>query len=305
MELRQMRYFLAVVDHGGITRAARELFISQPSLSQAIRTLESQFDTLLFDRVGRELRPTSEGLALAESLRDVLALVDDASDRVRNVVELRAGRLTIAAASTLAIHPLAGLVDAFLRCHPRVSVHIEDVGTSSHAISLLRSGAADAALVELPVAESSIIAERFGVEELLVAGTVTALAGYGGRIPASAISRLPMGIVSRDEGGHTPSLRTIAGLLGDIRATCMDRQLLWELVQGGAVATFIPERVADVMLPGVPLYRVDPPVMREIGIAYRDGPPSPAADAFLSLAFASERTTATKAAATSDRPAAS
>ena len=72
-----MRYFLAVIDHGGITRAARELYISQPSLSQAIRTLESQFAVQLFDRVGRELHPTADGLALAESLRSVLDLVDE------------------------------------------------------------------------------------------------------------------------------------------------------------------------------------------------------------------------------------
>lgn len=297
-----MRYFLAVVDHGGITRAARELYISQPSLSQAIRTLESQFDTLLFERVGREMRPTEEGLALADSLRDVLALVDNAAERVRDVVELRAGRLTVAAASTLAIHPLAGIVERFLARHPRVQVRIEDVGTTPHAATLVRSGGADVAFVELPLTEASLITEKFATEELLIAGTVPALAGFGGRIPASAVARLPMGVVSRDEGGHTASLRRIGAMLGDIRATCADREFLWELVQGGAAATFIAEKVAEIVLPGVPLYRVDPPVMREIGVVYRDGPPSPAADAFLSLAFASARTMSTNALATSDNP---
>ncbi|MBV0896140.1 LysR family transcriptional regulator [Microbacterium sp. NC79] len=289
MELRQMRYFLAVLDEGGITRAARELYISQPSLSQAIRTIESQFQTTLFDRVGRELRPTPEGLALAESVRGVLALVDDATERVREVVELETGRLTIAASSTLAIDPLVGLVTEFLARHPKMSVHIEDVGTTAHAVALVRSGVADAGFVEMPVTESSIITGRFATEELKLAGHVRELEGYVNKVPAAALAKIPMGIVSRDEGGHTPSLRKIAGLVGEVRAACADREFLWDLVREGAVATFIPENVARIMLPTTPTYSLDPPVMRDIGVIYRDGTPSPATDAFLSLAFSAAR----------------
>lgn len=295
-----MRYFLAVVEHGGITRAARELYISQPSLSQAIRTLEAQFDITLFDRMGRELRPTAEGLALAETIRGVLDLVDQAVDKVSDVAALKAGRLTLAAASTLSVHPLPSLIAGFLERHPQVSVRIEDVGTSAQALALLRAGTADAALVELPVIEPTILTVSLGQEELLLAGTVTALASFGGRIPAAAVASIPMGIVSREEGGHSTAFREMTMLLGDIRAICPDRQLLWELVQGGAVATFISEPVAKVMLPGAPLYSVDPPIMREIGIAYRDAPPSPAARAFLSVVAASAKTSLTNGVTSGD-----
>jgi len=300
-----MRYFLAVIDHGGITRAARELYISQPSLSQAIRTLETQFGASLFDRVGRELRPTAEGLALAESLRSVLALVDDAQERVKRVVDVRSGRLTIAAASTFAIHPLPVLLREFLNRYPEVQVHIRDTGSSAQALAELRSGSADVALVESPVDESAIISHLYLTEELFVGGTVGELSGFDDGVPADAIAKIPFGIVSRDRGGYTPTLRKISTLLGDIRATCADRTLLWELVQAGAVATFVPRRVAELMLPGIPLRSVEPPVIREIALAYREGYPSPASDAFVELALSlseADRSKSTKAAATAESP---
>jgi DNA-binding transcriptional LysR family regulator len=302
MELRQMRYFLAVVDHGGITRAATQLYISQPSLSQAIRTLEAQFGTALFERVGRELVPTEAGLTLAESLRGVLSLVDDATRRVRDVVQLEAGRLTIATASTLGIHPTAEWVRAYLDRHPQMLVHVDDVGSTSHAVSALRSGAADLALVELPTGESTIVTHPWREEELLLAGSVPELDRFDDSVPADAVGEIPFGIMSREEGGYSASQRMIASLLRDIRATCSDRQLLWELVLGGAVATFIPRRAATIMLPGVPLRHVDPPVMRTVGIAHREGYLPPASEAFLGVALSSTswRANATSASAMSE-----
>ncbi|WP_443209948.1 LysR family transcriptional regulator, partial [Rhodococcus rhodochrous] len=64
MDLHLVTYFVAVVDHGGITKAAQALYISQPSLSQAIRTLERRLDTTLFDRTGRRLTLTEDGRVL-------------------------------------------------------------------------------------------------------------------------------------------------------------------------------------------------------------------------------------------------
>src|SRR5690348_7877406 len=72
LEVRQLEYFLAVHDHGGVTRAAKALHLSQPSLSQAIRSLERQLRTELFLRVGRGLVLAPAGQALLEPARQVL-----------------------------------------------------------------------------------------------------------------------------------------------------------------------------------------------------------------------------------------
>jgi DNA-binding transcriptional LysR family regulator len=181
-------------------------------------------------------------------------------------------------------------------------VHVKDVGSTSHAVNALRAGDADLALVELPIGESTLVTHVWREEELLLAGSVPELDAFEGTIPAEAVRDIPFGIVSREEGGYPSSLRTIAGLLRDIRATCSDRQLLWELVLGGVVATFVPRRAATIMLPGVRLRHVDPPVMRTVGIAHRDGYLPPSVEVFLSIALASSssRANATSASATSE-----
>src|SRR5437763_4983385 len=72
MDLRQLEYLVAVVDHGGFTRAADALFVAQPSLSQGVRTLEAELGVPLFHRLGRRVELTSAGEALLEPARRML-----------------------------------------------------------------------------------------------------------------------------------------------------------------------------------------------------------------------------------------
>ncbi|MEN0137418.1 MAG: LysR family transcriptional regulator, partial [Rhodococcus sp. (in: high G+C Gram-positive bacteria)] len=105
MDIRDAEYLVAVVDHGSITEAARALFIAQPSLSQAIRTLERDLGVELFDRGGRKLRITPAGASFASAARQVLADVERARAVVHDVAELRSGTLTIAVLNSLAADP--------------------------------------------------------------------------------------------------------------------------------------------------------------------------------------------------------
>lgn len=73
MEPRAAEYFLAVVEHGGVTRAAQALYLAQPSLSEAIRRLEEELGVVLFERSGRGLVPTPAGRALVEPARRIVA----------------------------------------------------------------------------------------------------------------------------------------------------------------------------------------------------------------------------------------
>ena len=95
MELRQCRYFLAVIDAGTITRAAAELGISQPSLSQQIRLLEDQLGTKLFDR-GRKTQLTAAGKVLVPHARLLLDAAANAEREVAGSRSLAGGKLSIA-----------------------------------------------------------------------------------------------------------------------------------------------------------------------------------------------------------------
>src|SRR5205814_2273190 len=96
MDLRQLEYVVAVVDHGGFTRAADALLVAQPSLSQGIRTLEAELNVALFHRLGRRVELTSAGEALLEPARRMLRDAATAKAAVADVAGTRVGRLDVA-----------------------------------------------------------------------------------------------------------------------------------------------------------------------------------------------------------------
>src|SRR5215210_5438041 len=93
MDVRQLRQFLAVVDHGTVHRAAEHLFVAQPSVTQTIRRLESELGTDLFIRQGRGLVLSPAGTALVGPARDVVRALDVARETIAAVDGLRGGRL--------------------------------------------------------------------------------------------------------------------------------------------------------------------------------------------------------------------
>src|SRR5580698_10433988 len=126
MDERRLSYFLAVVDEGSVTRAARRLRVAQPSLSQAVRALESELGAALFDRVGRGLRLSAAGEALVGPARQVLRAFDEARDAITGIVELTTGRLELAALATLAVDPMANLIGRFRERYPGIEVRVHE-----------------------------------------------------------------------------------------------------------------------------------------------------------------------------------
>src|SRR5258708_5231391 len=121
MELRQVQYAVAVIDHGGFTRAATALFVSQPSLSAGVANLEVELGTPLFNRLGRRVVLTAAGEAFQEPARQLLRDAGTLRDLVAGVAGLQAGHLDLVALPTLAVEPAARLVAEFRRAYPRVS----------------------------------------------------------------------------------------------------------------------------------------------------------------------------------------
>src|SRR5689334_13731854 len=131
MELRHLRYFIAVAEEGHITRAAERLGIQQPPLSQQIRALERELDVLLFRRKPRGVELTDAGRALLDDARSILAQVDHAFASTRRTARGEQGRVAIGFTSSAPFAPFV------LRCmrvfrdrYPRVSLVLEEAGTS-------------------------------------------------------------------------------------------------------------------------------------------------------------------------------
>src|SRR5688572_14555999 len=134
MDLRHLRYFVAIVEAGGISRAAARLRITQPALSRQIRDLEMELGVELFDRVGRRVELTATGEDLLRRSRDILASADALSDRARALKTGDAGILRVGVTTQTLESVLADFLGRHRRAHPAVEIQLVEEG----GLALLR-----------------------------------------------------------------------------------------------------------------------------------------------------------------------
>lgn len=147
MDVRQLEYFLAIVDQGGFNRAAAALYLSQPTLSQSVQSLERELGSTLFHRIGRRAVLTQEGQSLVEPARAAVRSLELARASVGAVQALRAGALDIAAMPSQAVEPLSALVRRFSARYPDVTVNIRAAFTPRDVVELVRTGACELGLM--------------------------------------------------------------------------------------------------------------------------------------------------------------
>jgi DNA-binding transcriptional LysR family regulator len=146
MELRQLEYFVAVVEEANFTRAAERVHISQSGISAQIRKLERDLGATLIDRSGRTATLTPAGAAALEHARAVLASADAMRQVVDDVTDLVRGRLVVGMIIGCTITPLFDALAAFHQAHPGVEIALVE-GNSDRLIERVQSGEADIALI--------------------------------------------------------------------------------------------------------------------------------------------------------------
>ena len=153
VDLRSLRYFVAVAEERHVGRAANRLHMTQPPLSRAIRQLEDELGAALFERTPKGVALTSAGTVL---YAEAGALLGQA-DRIRDRVTAAAGEatLTIGTLADAAEHVSAQLVPLFRKHHPRVTVSIHEADLGDPAAGL-RSGRVDVALTRTPFDASGL-----------------------------------------------------------------------------------------------------------------------------------------------------
>ncbi len=124
MEIRVLRYFLAVAREGSITHAAQRLHVSQPTLSKQLKELEGQLGKKLFVRGSFSVRLTEEGMLLRKRAEDILDMVDKTEEEFKALGEVSGGDIHIGCAESENIKYLARCVKALQTRYPRVRVHL-------------------------------------------------------------------------------------------------------------------------------------------------------------------------------------
>jgi DNA-binding transcriptional LysR family regulator len=154
MHFQQLTYFVAVAEARHFTRAAEEVHVSQPSLSQQIRALEDELGAELFSRARGNIALTDAGEALLPLARRILADADTARQEVQELVQLRRGRIRLGATPSVCTGLLPDVLRAFHDLHPGIQLLLEE-GGSHDLVRQLARGALDLALVVLPLPAAS------------------------------------------------------------------------------------------------------------------------------------------------------
>jgi DNA-binding transcriptional LysR family regulator len=168
MEVHQLAYFESVSRHLHFTRAAEELNVAQPSVSQQIRKLEDELGTPLFHRMKRRVALTEAGTLFLRHARAVLQQLEEARFEVQELSGLRKGSLAVGAPPSVGTHLLPKALAAFSRRHPGITLTFRE-GGSRTLVNLLEEGDLDLAVVIQPIRHPALETLPLLEEELLLA----------------------------------------------------------------------------------------------------------------------------------------
>ncbi len=165
MELRTLRYFVTVAEELNITRAAGLLNISQPPLSQQLKNLEEELDTVLFIRGKRRLELTEAGKMLYQRAKDILSLSEKTEAEIRSLKAGMTGTVSIGLVEGMAPDIAAEWFSGFLKEHPQVRFRILD-GNSDDLIEKMRGGLIGLAVITAPYDQQLLNSFQVGQERM-------------------------------------------------------------------------------------------------------------------------------------------
>jgi len=266
MDLRQLRYFVALAETLNFRRAAERLHISQPPLTVAIRKLEEDLGAPLFTRSSRGVGLTPAGEAALELARGTLLQADQVRQAVIARANAERGRLTLGFVSA-AYSLLPRLLPLFQRRYPWVELILEEA-TSAEIVRRIRSRQMDVGLVRLPLldpghVETSVIE----TDELVAAVPESHPLARQRTVPLRIIADEPFISYPRGDVVHAAIVTacTEAGFTPRVAHEVAQGHIIVSLVQCGLGVGLVPEGIRYVP-DGVKLVRLDKPLHIEMGL---------------------------------------
>lgn len=295
MDLRQLRYFLAVADAGHVTRAAESLGIQQPPLSLQIRKLEAQLGVALFRRHPRGVTPTDAGRALQSEARRLLDSVAMLEERMQRIARGLGGVLNVGFTSSVAAHAFTPRVlRSCRREYPSIALRLREAN-AAELIEGVADGQLHCALLRVPVAHPPGVAfERLLSEPVLLALPIDhrLARAYGARdpVPLKALRGEAL-ILARRPGAPGLYANLLAqldrhGVEVTVAAEVERMMSNLNLVASGAGITVVPASMKGAH-PNSVVYRQLPPgtsLEAPITFVYRKGEIEGAAATFFALA---------------------
>lgn len=200
MNLKHLAVFHAVARTGGISRAAQELYVSQPVVSRQVRELESSLGLILLERMPRGVRLTEAGAILADYAERIFSLSQRAETVLQDLRGLRAGGLHLGASTTIGSYLLPPVLAEFQRRHPGVEVSLE-IGNTSVIQRRLLANQIDVGFTEGFADAGELRAEVFMRDELVIIAPADHPLAGGPAVPLASLCGEPC--VMREPGSGT------------------------------------------------------------------------------------------------------
>ncbi len=166
MNERKLRIFYEVSKQLNMTKVAEKLYVSQPSISQAISDLEKDLGVKLFDRMGKKLYLTHEGEVFLNYARRILNIYDEAARAIKEMNVLNRGKLVIGASTTIGIYILPDIIGRFSKLYSNVDISII-IENTENIVKLVEENHLDIAFVEGPVHSEEIEVQKFYEDKLV------------------------------------------------------------------------------------------------------------------------------------------
>ena len=150
MEIKQLKYFIAIVEESSFSAAARKLHMTQPPLSQQLKSLEEELGVSLIERTTKKILPTKAGDLLYKRAKEILNLIDITSDEVKELRDGISGTLAIGTLTSLASELLPEKIKTFKQQYPKVNFQIHE-GDPNRIMELLDKRIIELGITRLPV----------------------------------------------------------------------------------------------------------------------------------------------------------
>lgn len=258
MELRRLRYFVAVAEAGSFTRAAERLHVAQPALSVQVQRLESELGVELFDRSRRAIQLTDAGRVLLEEARGLLARADQAVELVRRTGAGAVGSLAVGFVPSAANATLPEILRSFSAAHPGVALHLREM-TPDDLLRALHAGRLDVSFLYLPFDDPTLATSVVASEPFVAALPEGHPLARRRAVDVAAL---------RDEPFVLPARHGMPGLHAQVLAICREAGFAPAAVQESVwlVQTIVGLVAGGV---GVALVPASAQALRRRGVAYR------------------------------------
>lgn len=298
MELRHIRYFLAIASEGSFTRAAEQLGIAQPPLSQQIKLLEQEIGVRLFRRLAHGAELTPAGQAFRTAVSHIPHQVSEGVRLARRAAAGETGILRIGVTGTAALNPLVpACIRAYRNKYPDVELQVMEANALLLTPALLEDRL-DVALLRPSQSDPEALYEEVLADEpLLVALPVShPLARRGTMIDLPELRDDPFILTPRSIGTslHDASIKACenAGFTPRLGPAAPHIVSILSLVAAELGVSLVPESVAQVKMQNIVLLPSSgPPPRLSISLAYRRGTTSPVVKNFVVAARAAARET--------------